>query len=940
MTFPIARLDLTAAGGEFCINNGVDYYGSNTPYDENSDNHPIRTLTARTTLIANRVDSLIDFIDNALNGSEIRGSSDPGTSDVTDSVDTLEKFLAVSHNADGSIKKSAIGDIHPPVTEAAGNSSALKIFVGSQKIKLEAGIGNNKVAYSTDARFAYFDAVIAPSGSQSRVNSPGVLPPAPFTYHESIPFVEGITYYTSLETALDAGARRILALEGTFVESTLTGVYDLGSRDLYLYGIEEGAVVVKLPNGTTQFDNGSVILENIKIQAISGTATVSITGANDLKMYSSVGDANTVLSVASGRCEINDSEVRKLSLNSSSNCTITASSLFTVVATNIDTTVFTNCGIGDITFFGTANFVNFVDTAIYVYSSDLALATAYFKFDKCYIEVMLAGKSDFFSFLTCNIITSLTFVTAITNVIMSNCDVDATVSFAGDVTALILDNNVFNDTVSNAALMSINYFRFDTNTFNAVVSIVRLLNGSVSGNAFNNDFECTDWISDVDFSGNDFASDFLFDCDLSNIVLNGNDFAEGIKFVKSGSSIDSLSIGDNKLNDKYIGVSGLGWVDSATNVIIHDIFDLLGVYFLGDAVTGETISLFTVRNCVITNPNVNEGIVLANVADISSINIDAVSLNTSVTGACRIIISSVANLYTTWSDIYITNTTHNGAPAASAHIIDLNEVVELYNYHILNCSGLNSHISVSTYYSGVVQPRVLSQHNVDGCFNCAYYVDFAGVPAHSGNHLAMANIIMSSCRYLDNLTYFFKADVTDVFEQSYLTGDFSDISGTFDITDSQSPINLNFANVVNVNLDISDIKVIAMLGDATITNHAFLMRHINSDAVLTNISINDIHVMIRDDWTGIETCLVSHDRTVGAAAPESLWFMRECHVQRKYGSTTYNIGTFAFAVNTAAAAKKRYFSGYDVAGLGAPLYAEDETGSTNKAYLMNLYVFP
>ena len=588
MSFPISRMDLSGSGGAFYTGYGVDYYDYSTPYRYTEDNIPLRNLATRTKYIADRVDDIRDYLDDAINGNIIRGNSDPGTSDPSDNIDTLEKFLSSSHNADGTIKKAALGDVHPPLTLAAGNFSALQLFVGSQRIKLEGGIGNNKVASGSDARFAYFDAVVSTNGSTSRINAPGGS--APYEYYRvqpPAPFIEGLTYYTSLKTALDDGARRILMLEGVFNEPLLGPVYDLGGDDLYLYGIEENQVTVNIPNATLQFNNGAVIFENMKFGGIAGAATIKTIGtAMTLKRTNGTGDVT--FEVEGSNFHVEESTVQNLKIVLSTGN----------VMNSIINNYFTIDGISR---------CNIVNTEIIVL--DMHGNNYYVNFDNVYFNSIIPNTAFLYGvkFEKCHFVASNFYGAKAYMVTWDSCRFTGTF-YIGN--APVVEENVVirNSLLENGINLGVsNYQRFEfTNNsllgnfiasdsciqnFNISENYVagqvltyHLTSGTFSNNYFLSFFTCDNIAHYVSFecniasdfaiyistavsiSCNTFGEFYMFRCnhveissnyftsifevteDVNVMTIFNNSFSDNITFSGSGASLEDMNIVNNKMN--------------------------------------------------------------------------------------------------------------------------------------------------------------------------------------------------------------------------------------------------------------------------------------------------------------------------------------------------------------------------------------------------------
>lgn len=659
MTFPIAHLNLSASGGAFFTDYGVDYFSAADSYNAVNDNLPLKNIVRRTSLIAGTLDEVITFLSDGINGNTIRGNSVSGHSDSADAINTLEKFLAVAHNADGTIKK--LEGEHPPVTPATGSFAALDIFVGTQKVKLNAGVGESRVVPGNDARLAYFDAVVAPLNAQSRVHTPGSAPPAVYDYYQVAPFVQGLTYYDSLELALDGGARRILMLPGTFTEAALSAGYDLGGKDLYVYGIEDATTIIELPDDggglPFAFTNGDVTFENITFHEIAVGGGFTTSAGYVLTLKRCAANANVFISTLGDVFLEDTTLLGSLSVSGSSKGYIKSSTIVTLgidasALLEIDGGIFTtfslsggvdqvtirNTDITTLTMTGAVKQVDFTNCGITTMDPASSATLDHVSFRNCIIGACYTDMvSRSLTFDSCkmstvyftNTITSFNFIN--NYVLVGSSGGTGTITdynisnnhFANGFYMYNLERGTFANNYCVGIISITNHLWHSTIENNRIVNqltLVASLHVKVRNNKFNGkayygnadhfNSELNEYLNFVQYTGTLYA----------NLVSVQDNYAGDLDFVSVNTTIAGLRVDRCVMNNNDIGnITPGSDTTIISDLVIKDVYDLGNVIFDGNAASPLEIDGFTLQNCTF-NGNLT---MTSNLAKVSRLTVDS-----------------------------------------------------------------------------------------------------------------------------------------------------------------------------------------------------------------------------------------------------------------------------------------------------------------------------
>lgn len=974
MTFPIARLDLTAAGGAFYTDYAVDYYSDADPYNEIEDNLPLRNITRRTSRIAQSVDDIIDFLDDAINGSTIRGLSDSGHSDPSDNVDTLEKFLSESHNADGTLKRTALGELHPPVTPASGNYPGLRVFVGSQRIKLDAGIGDSKVAAGNDARFAFFDAVVAEDGTQSRVNAPETSPPAPYTYYKKTPHIQGLTYYTTLKAAVDAGAQRVLILGASIDDPGLTGAIDLGGKELFVYGLDDSTVSLNIPAAGVTFSNSPrVTFKNIQINAISGTPGVtfnvdefvieSIKSSINLTVQNAIVDINyfehtepftvdTCTGDISNLKSTEDIILKDCVRLNVSNVLQTAGILY---LDSLQYCVFNKLHTDDILLDGGVSSSTFNAVYCLNFSNPDGKGLSYIDFNGSFIQTIsnTNGTWYYLTFNTCGIqsfihnsiipapphnftfescdIDMLWFETEVNQVSINSSDItqltalvanyyEISDSYIGNLAFGLLSygtleackigdssNSVFNyvtmdgcEFVSATSLWDITHVTMKGCVFDSTLSINSISNVVFSNNYFTDDVS----FADAEFfrsESNNYAvsTDIVFSgTSYYSLHFEDDDFDGDISFTGDDAQIDVFIIQSCRLNSNRIGnVTSGDFLDIAW-FVVRDVSDLNYIDFTGDA-TGCTVSHFMIEDSGFTVAAGESPLTLSNLDALDYFTLRNVSISDAV-GSNDIAIIGITGSAVEFSNIRVERTaTENGNIK-----IEFNGMTSIANYEFT----YNYQLPLEVYpnQTALVDARNIYNGNVAFNILCNFTYTLDNLTA--GGNISVYDTHFSNNNFGNAFSYGLKIKTNTNSSVAYVIHDivFESNQGTFDISDTNSPIIIDIAsgiadeNACYFGMVITDCSYRCNLAAGAGGYHAFVARIIGADQILNlDMSVLDVRVKQGNDATGLNTCFVYHDTQIPAVGVGFMTGIIDgCSIQRykePASGGSWNRGTFTFA---------------------------------------------
>ena len=689
MTFPITKLNLSAAGGKFYTGHGVDYHSSTDPYNEENDNAPLRNLVERTSEIAGKTDAVIQFLDDAINGGIIRGNSDIGHSDPDDSISTLQTFLAKSFSADGTIKKEALTGMHLPLTLSANSYAALKLFVGAQKLRLDAGVGVDRVTPGNDARLAYFDAVVAPDGVTSRVNSP--VTAAVYEHYRVSPFVDGDSYYTTVKAATDAGAKRILMLNGTTEDIapiiTATG-------ELYICGLGDVATTWKITSAALSIIGCTKLtLENLHITCGGGTpATFTSAVAPEVRMKNvTVNALMTSVNLTSAKLDIEKFTSDSTTPINLSDC----SGNFTDVAASI------NCVLVD------SSKLKFEGCTIGTFNSD-AIGLSRISFIKCDITTLSAdctGASKIYGYINfelCNIVDINYIDTSLRYMTMKKCRLSGNYEFtSGGIYQADISNNFFNTTTWDVHIVGYSEFRdnlitcnitttewdsctfadnqyqsgaltgtfyrstIEANTFSGAVTFTLLNTVNITANQFGTTCsygQCTD----VSGIANRYVGVVTFDnAAYTNVEFTNDLWGADLSFTVAATVINGFKFIDCKLNG--VDISGVSVIKTLNDFVIENC-GTFGALTMSGAVVPNQLSVdgFSIIKTKFTSVTIDEHLLA-----MSNVEFDGTTLGGNV------VLGKLGG-YTSYENIKVLNSTSSNL--STNRVFSIIGVLNLTNY--------------------------------------------------------------------------------------------------------------------------------------------------------------------------------------------------------------------------------------------------------------------